>query len=190
MCTQCTLCAGSGGRGTSTHTVHSCYCNTLTHLVLVLLVFDPSMKWTLEHKPTYMVCAVEPVWGKREGKRRKEGGEKRKERGKEEVRGYMPQQSINNVHSPIPPMSPPSHVTSLPCPLPPMSPPSHVPSLPCHLPILTWQLAPQHSFPQTWPWYLFRAKGLPNMPGCLGKGQSSNTYIMYTHAPSLATAIE
>ena len=107
--------------------------------------------------------------GEKRKERGKEGGEKRKERGKEEVRGYMPQQSINSVHSPIPPMSPPSHVTSL---------------------SLTWQLAPQHSFPQTWPWCLFRAKGLPNMPGCLGEGQSSNTYIMYTHATSLATAIE
>ena len=53
-----------------------------------------------------------------EGERSEEEGEKRKERGKEEVRGYMPQQSINSVHSPIPPMSPPSHVTSLPCHLP------------------------------------------------------------------------
>ena len=153
MCTQCTLCAGSGGRGTSTHTVHSCYCNTLTHLVLVLLVFDPSMKWTLEHKPTYMVCAVEPAWGKREGKRRKErgarreerrggrreeeGGEKRKERGKEEGERLQCLNSPSTVYT----------APSLLCHLPPMSPPSHVTSLPCHLPITNLAIGSATLFP-------------------------------------------
>ena len=54
-----------------------------THLVLILLVFDPTVKRTLEHEPTYMICAVEPVWRKKGGGEREEGDGKRRKGGRE-----------------------------------------------------------------------------------------------------------